>query len=44
MAWPADGNARQAWYAGPEYRPYRDQRHRSSHTTNVSVIASPRQA
>jgi uncharacterized protein (DUF1330 family) len=40
MAWPADGNARRAWYAGPEYRSYRDQRHRSSHTTNVSVIAS----
>lgn len=39
MAWPADGQARNAWYDGPTYRPYRDQRHRSSWTTNVSVSA-----
>ncbi len=39
MAWPADGHARRAWYAGSDYRPYRDQRHGSSRTTNVSVRA-----
>jgi uncharacterized protein (DUF1330 family) len=39
MAWPADGRARRAWYEGSLYRPYRDQRHRASHTTNVSVRA-----
>lgn len=37
MAWPKDEQARRAWYDGPSYRPYRDQRHRSSRTTNVSV-------
>jgi uncharacterized protein (DUF1330 family) len=41
MAWPADGRARRAWYEGSRYRPYRDQRHRSSRTTNVSVRALP---
>lgn len=39
MGWPADERARHAWYGGPQYRPYRDQRHRSSRTTNVSVLA-----
>lgn len=39
MAWPADGDARRAWYEGPEYRPHRDQRHSSSRTTNISVRA-----
>ena len=39
MAWPADTHTRHAWYEGSRYRPYRDQRHRSSHTTNVSVRA-----
>jgi uncharacterized protein (DUF1330 family) len=39
MAWPADGHARQAWYEGSDYRPYREQRHRASRTTNVSVLA-----
>jgi hypothetical protein len=41
MAWPADGHTRRAWYEGPLYRPYREQRHRSSRTTNVSVLAGP---
>jgi len=41
MAWPADGVARHAWYEGPLYRPYRDQRHRASRTSNVSVLALP---
>jgi uncharacterized protein (DUF1330 family) len=40
MGWPADERARRSWYDGPTYRPYRDQRHRSSRTTNVSVIAA----
>jgi uncharacterized protein (DUF1330 family) len=39
MAWPRDEQARRAWYEGSNYRPYRDQRHRSSRTTNVSVRA-----
>lgn len=39
MAWPADERARHRWYHGGRYRPYRDQRHRSSRTTNVSVRA-----
>ena len=39
MGWPADGRARHAWYEGQTYRPYRNQRHRSSRTTNVSVLA-----
>src|SRR5262245_52855081 len=38
MAWP-DEQTRQAWYHGPLYRPYRDQRHRASRTSNVSVRA-----
>lgn len=41
MAWP-DEQTRQAWYHGPLYRPYRDQRHRASRTSNVSVCALPR--
>ena len=41
MAWPADGHTRRTWYEGPLYRPYREQRHRSSRTTNVIVLASP---
>jgi uncharacterized protein (DUF1330 family) len=40
MGWPADESARHAWYKGPPYRPYRDQRHRSSRTTNISVLAA----
>ena len=40
MGWPADERARTAWYDGEHYRPYRDQRHRSSHTTNVSVLGA----
>jgi hypothetical protein len=39
MAWPKDGRARGAWYEGARYRPYRDQRHRASRTSNVSVLA-----
>ena len=42
MAWP-DEQTRHAWYHGSLYRPYRDQRHRASRTSNVSVRAlSPR--
>jgi len=40
MAWP-DPETRHAWYQGPHYRPYRDQRHRATRTTNVSVLALP---
>jgi uncharacterized protein (DUF1330 family) len=40
MAWP-DLETRHAWYEGPDYRPYRDQRHRAVRTTNVSVLAPP---
>jgi uncharacterized protein (DUF1330 family) len=40
MGWPADERARRAWYDGPLYRPYRDQRHRSSRTTNVTVLGA----
>jgi hypothetical protein len=36
MAWP-DEQTRHAWYHGSLYRPYRDQRHRASRTSNVSV-------
>lgn len=39
MAWPKDEQKRRAWYDGSHYRPYRDQCHRSSRTTNVSVRA-----
>jgi hypothetical protein len=39
MAWPKDGHARAAWYGGGQYRPYRDQRHRASRTSNLSVMA-----
>jgi uncharacterized protein (DUF1330 family) len=39
MAWPADGHTRRAWYEGFHYRPYREQRHRASRTTNISVRA-----
>jgi uncharacterized protein (DUF1330 family) len=38
MAWP-DEQTRHAWYEGPLYRPYLDQRHRSSRTSNVAVRA-----
>jgi len=38
MAWPDDG-ARQACYDGDEYRPYKQQRHRASRSTNISVLA-----
>jgi uncharacterized protein (DUF1330 family) len=40
MGWPADEQARHAWYHGEHYRPYREQRHRSSRTTNVSVLGA----
>ena len=40
MGWPADERARRAWYDGEHYRPYREQRHRSSRTTNVSVLGA----
>jgi uncharacterized protein (DUF1330 family) len=40
MGWPADERARHAWYEGEFYRPYRNQRHRSSRTTNVSVLGA----
>jgi len=40
LGWPADERARHAWYEGQTYRPYRQQRHRSSRTTNVSVLAA----
>jgi uncharacterized protein (DUF1330 family) len=39
MAWPGDEQARRAWYDDQHYRPYREQRHRSSRTTNISVRA-----
>jgi len=39
MAWPADSHTRRNWYDGSEYRPYREQRHRASRTSNVSVAA-----
>jgi uncharacterized protein (DUF1330 family) len=39
MAWPADQVARRQWYDGDIYRPYKLQRHSSSRTTNVSVLA-----
>jgi uncharacterized protein (DUF1330 family) len=38
MGWPADEKTRRAWYDGEHYRPYREQRHRSSRSTNVSVF------
>jgi len=38
MAWP-DEQTRHAWYHGSLYRPYRDQRHQASRTSNVSVRA-----
>jgi hypothetical protein len=40
MGWPADGRARNAWYDGRLYRPYRKQRHRSARTTNGSVLGA----
>ena len=40
MGWPADEQARRAWYGGKHYHPYREQRHRSSRTTNVSVLGA----
>jgi uncharacterized protein (DUF1330 family) len=40
MGWPADEQARRAWYHGEHYRPYREQRHRSSRTTNVSILGA----
>jgi uncharacterized protein (DUF1330 family) len=40
MGWPADERARPSWYEGPLYRSYRDQRHRSSRTTNISVLGA----
>jgi hypothetical protein len=39
MAWPAGGHTRRAWYEGSYYRPYREQRHRASRTSNISVRA-----
>lgn len=41
MSWPADEVARHAWYNGAHYRPYKQQRHRSSNSTIVSVTALP---
>jgi uncharacterized protein (DUF1330 family) len=38
MAWP-DEQTRHALYHGSLYHPYRDQRHRASRTSNVSVRA-----
>jgi uncharacterized protein (DUF1330 family) len=40
MGWPEDERARGSWYDGQHYRPYREQRHRSSRTTNVSVLGA----
>jgi uncharacterized protein (DUF1330 family) len=40
MGWPADERARHEWYDGRLYRPYREQRHRSARTTNVSVLGA----
>jgi uncharacterized protein (DUF1330 family) len=40
FGWPADEVARHAWYNGPRYRPYKQQRHRSSDCTIVSVMGS----
>jgi uncharacterized protein (DUF1330 family) len=42
FGWPADGAARYSWYNGPHYRPYKQQRHRSSNCTIVSVMALAR--
>jgi hypothetical protein len=39
MAWPADDHTRRAWYDGSDYRAYREQRHRASRTSNISVRA-----
>jgi len=39
MSWPADEVARHAWYDGDHYRPYKEQRNRSSNSTIVSVTA-----
>lgn len=39
MGWPSDEVARHSWYNGPHYRPYKQQRHRSSNCTIVSVMA-----
>jgi uncharacterized protein (DUF1330 family) len=39
MGWPKDGRARSAWYEGSQYRPYREQRHRATRTSNVRVLA-----
>ena len=38
MGWPGDERIRRAWYDGEHYRTYRQQRHRASRTTNVSVL------
>jgi len=40
MGWPAGEQTRRAWYDGEHYRAYREQRHRSSRTTNVSVLGA----
>jgi uncharacterized protein (DUF1330 family) len=39
FGWPADEIARHAWYNGPHYHPYKQQRYRSSNCTIVSVMA-----
>lgn len=39
MSWPIDEVARHAWYNGDHYRPYKQQRHQSSSSTIVSVMA-----
>jgi uncharacterized protein (DUF1330 family) len=39
FGWPADEVARHFWYNGPQYRPYKQQRQRSSNCTIVSVMA-----
>jgi uncharacterized protein (DUF1330 family) len=37
MGWPRNAAVRKAWYHGEHYRPYKEQRQRSSNCTIVSV-------
>ena len=39
FGWPVDEVTQYAWYNGSHYRPYKQQRHRSSNCTIVSVMA-----
>jgi uncharacterized protein (DUF1330 family) len=44
MGWPGDGAARQAWYVGADYLPYKLQRHASSKSTTARVAALGKRA